>query len=123
MLLLDTFASLAQPPKTAPELGRIEQLRAMAVVLPTSLGRLSCPPSVRSACSSSRSPVGRQVCRSSLNERKADTDESTMNLRRNYTLKPYSPNCLERLSENSLIGSRLSSHEWSKMARSVISPS
>src|SRR3712207_6514170 len=36
-LLLDTFASLVQPPKTAPELGRIEQLRAMAMALPTSL--------------------------------------------------------------------------------------
>ena len=50
----------------------------MAMALPTSLGRLSCPPSVRSARSSS-SPVGRRVCRSPLNERKADTDESTMN--------------------------------------------
>jgi hypothetical protein len=36
-LLLDTFASLAQPPKTAPELDRIEQLRAMAMALPMSL--------------------------------------------------------------------------------------
>src|SRR3712207_2753289 len=79
LLLLDTFASLAQPPKTAPELGRIEQLRAMAMALPTSLGQLSCPPSVRSACSSS-GPIGRRVCRSPLNERKAAPDESTMNL-------------------------------------------
>jgi hypothetical protein len=110
MLLLDTFASLAQPPKTVPELGRIEQLRAMAMALPTSLGRLSCPPSVRSACSSS-SPVGRRVCRSPLNERKADTDESTMNLTAKLHAEGLFTNVAERLSEKASVD-RVRSDTW-----------